>query len=164
MEEDDDTIFYHPDEEIQRAADWDGDLDTLEDLAHTIRSALKEREMDIVEAMCDTLLAKMKLPLFTRGRFNAYLSLVEGQDRARRLDEATFWLNRAGIAVKKIGINNDETITRWKKHVAEARGRLLQSASEDGKPFLNFHISNRICDSADSDGCYSTEGPPLFHC
>ena len=43
----DSMIEYDLDEEVDRANEWDGSFSELEDLADTVRSAWKERDLEV---------------------------------------------------------------------------------------------------------------------
>ncbi|KAK5747535.1 hypothetical protein LTR17_000178 [Elasticomyces elasticus] len=94
----DETVVYNLDDEIARAKEWEGNTDTLDGLADIIRDAWFDRDLEVVSALCLNLLKHNQLKPYWRGRFNAYLSFTSGEDAEKRLDEASFWLQKAAAA------------------------------------------------------------------
>ncbi|KAK4951264.1 hypothetical protein LTR10_010237 [Elasticomyces elasticus] len=56
------------------------------------------RDLEVVSALCLNLLNHNPLEPYWRGRFNTYLSFTSGKDAEKRLDEASFWLQKATAA------------------------------------------------------------------
>ena len=83
-----DVEEYDSDEEIERAEAWNGDLDSLNSLAKTIKWAWKDRDMEVVELLCSELLSHNNLPPLHRGRFEAYMSLMDDEEADELLDAA----------------------------------------------------------------------------
>ncbi|KAK3722409.1 hypothetical protein LTR37_002400 [Vermiconidia calcicola] len=118
------VIEYDLDEEVDRAEGWNGDFAELEDLADTVRSAWKERDLEAVQAMCEALLMHDRLPLFQRGKFEAYMCVMEGEDATERLETAAACLQRAAQKVAEAGVNNAD-IVRWQKKVRRMQARVV---------------------------------------
>ncbi|KAK5681416.1 hypothetical protein LTS10_005946 [Elasticomyces elasticus] len=75
------TVVYNLDDELARTEDWEGDTDTLD--------ALVDRDLEVVSALCLSLLKHNQLEQYWRRRFDTYLSFTSGEDAEKRLDEAS---------------------------------------------------------------------------
>ncbi|KAK5731729.1 hypothetical protein LTR17_011078 [Elasticomyces elasticus] len=57
----DETVVYNLDDELARAKEWKGDTDTLDGLADIISDAWFDRDLEVVSALCLTLLKHNQL-------------------------------------------------------------------------------------------------------
>lgn len=74
--------------------------------------------------MCEALLMHDRLPLFQRGKFEAYMCIMEGEDATERLETAADCLQRAAQKVAEAGVNNAD-IVRWQKKVRNMQARVV---------------------------------------
>ncbi|KAK5730478.1 hypothetical protein LTR15_000415 [Elasticomyces elasticus] len=148
----DETVVYNLDDELARAEEWDGDADTLNGLVDIISSAWFDRDLEAVSALCLNLLKNKKLSSYWRGRFNAYMSFISGEDAEQRLDEASFWLQKAAANTTDSG--DSEQIELWQARVKRAQNHFVGLRDEQQPAILGFQFDG----TAETPGDAAIEG------
>ncbi|KAK4890009.1 hypothetical protein LTR27_011228 [Elasticomyces elasticus] len=149
----DETVVYNLDDELARAAEWEGDTDTLDDLVGIIGDAWIDRDLEVVSSLCLTLLKHNQLNPYWRGRFKAYLSFTSGEDAEKRLDEASFRLQKAAAANANSG--DSEQIGLWQAKVKRAQEYFVGLGDEQQPATHGFQFAG----TAETLGDAVIEGP-----
>ncbi|KAK3643045.1 hypothetical protein LTR56_010419 [Elasticomyces elasticus] len=115
------------------------------------------RDLEVVSALCLTLLKHNQLKPYRRGRFNTYLSFKSGEDAEKRLDEASFWLQKAAASANS---GDGERIELWQAKVKQAQEYFVGLGDEQ-QPGTYSRLCNEPGHRAGYAGVIATLGFPF---